>query len=360
MSSTNQSATDGQPIRLSGNNQCPEHEHLMKSLISIMSDPVFEVCLVDHKVISCNMAAQSLSGLSPRKIQGMSLAGLFENAAAVVKALNNRISLKTGVHFVNSKGEIVRTGMQCIYFHRQADAFALLVLHDIRDPVQEEKDHLNSQLLALEVLKTRSAFFLGQEYERERLARELHSHIGPILVSVKLGMEQKLTQRSKYLSRHDLNRLLETHKEAIKQVRIVSSRLAEGFLYQEDINQAIDHLISNYAEFSDIRFHCKKDKLPENLSTTVCYHLFQIIEEALTNMVKHANATRAGFRIKVMKEQAELVIQDNGDGHDKLVNKNSNGLWIMRQRAVLIGGHLEAESVRNRFFRIRLTFPLNP
>jgi signal transduction histidine kinase len=94
------------------------------------------------------------------------------------------------------------------------------------------------------------------------------------------------------------------------------------------------------------------------MSTTVSYHLFQIIEETLTNMVKHANATKASLRIKVHGNNVEVALQDNGDGVEKPVIKKGSGLWMMKERALLMGGKLRLESAKNRFFRIRLSFSL--
>lgn len=347
-----------QSIKLSASEESEAHERLIGSLIETMSDPVLEVNLSDRKLVGGNAAALALFGYPRRRLSGMDLVNILESPIPFFRALKNRVGLQTGVRLSNSSGGSFSAGIRCIFLHKQVDVYVLLVLHDIVDPQRAAKEAAARESLALEILKTRSAFFLGEEHERERLARELHSHIGPVMVSVKLGMEKMLSGRKKYISRRELRQLLEVHTASIKQVRIVTSRLAEGFQYEENINLAIESLIKSYAEFSDIRFFCKTDPLPAHMSTTISYHLFQIIEETLTNMVKHANATKASLRINVHGNKVDVTLQDNGDGAEKPVIKKGSGLWMMKERALLMGGKLRLESAKHRFFRIRLSFSL--
>lgn len=347
-----------QPIKLSVSEEIEAHEHLIGDLIETMSDPVLEVDLGDRKLVGGNAAALALFGYPRRKLADMDLVNILENPIPFFRALRNRVGLQTDVRLSNSSGGSFSAGIRCIFLRKQVEDYALLVLHDIVDPQRAAKDAAARESLALEILKTRSAFFLGEEHERERLARELHSQIGPVMVSVKLGMEKMLSGRKKYISRRELRQLLDIHTSSIKQVRIVTSRLAEGFQFEENINLAIESLIKSYAEFSDIRFFFKSDLLPAQMSTTLSYHLFQIIEEALTNMVKYANATKASLRIRVHNNEVSLVLQDNGDGVEKPNIKKGSGLWMMKERAKLIGGTLSLESAKDRFFRIRLSFSL--
>ena len=347
-------------LKLSDSADNMAHDQLIGNLIEVMGDPVLEVRLADFGMEGGNTAASVVFGYSRKKLREMVLADLLASPLPLMRALKRRVSTLGGVVFTDKQGHSLRAGIQCIYFRKQHEYYALIIVQDIVDKQKEARDREDMQRLALEVLKTRSAFFLGEEHERERLARELHSHIGPVMVSVKLGLEQLLYGRKKHISRRELKRLLNIHTDAIKEVRIVTSRLAEGYGYQEDINKAIVHLINNYCDFSDIRISCKLDPLPDDLPVDVAFHLFQIIEEALTNMVKYANATRATFRIKRSANQVEMVLQDNGQGHNKPLIMVGKGLWMMQQRARLIGGHLVVESVSQSFFRIRLVFSLRP
>ena len=347
-------------LRLSDNADNLAHDQMIGQLIEVMADPVLEVRMADFGLEGGNTAASVLFGYSMKKLRGMAFAELLANPVPLLRSLKRRVSTVGGVMFTDKEGHTLRAGIQCIYFRRQYEDYVLIILQEIVDKRKEAREREDLQKLALEVLKTRSAFFLGQENERERLARELHSHIGPVMVSVKLGMEQLLYGKKKHISRRELKRLLDIHTDAIKQVRIVTSRLAEGYGYQEDINKAIEQLIKNYCDFSDIQIACKLDPLPVDLPVDTAYHLFQIIEEALTNMVKHANATKATFSIKRSDNQVEVVLQDNGQGHDKPLIMVGKGLWMMQQRAKLIGGHIAVKSVNQSFFRIRLSFSLRP
>ncbi|MFO7998990.1 MAG: ATP-binding protein, partial [Bacteroidales bacterium] len=212
--------------------------------------------------------------------------------------------------------------------------------------------------LALEVLHTDSAFFMGEEYERRRLERELHGHIGPMMVSVKLDMEKNLAGEQKTIPRKELERMHRQLGEAITELRVATSRLAEGFQYQTDPVLAIGKLMDKFREYGEMKVFCRMDPLPENLDMSLRYHLFRIVEEGLTNIVKHADATKIVLRMRVSDGWLQMHLHDNGRGVGEQSIKSGPGLRLMQKRAELLSGTIRFESAKGRYFKLKLEVPL--
>ena len=309
-------------------------------------------------VVEANPAACSLFGIREKHFVSKPSALLFNDLAALKKVIRRSGGFLGGTECIKGDGRVFRADLGISYMSTKPHSQAMIVFWHIVDAEQAEKDRQWRETLVLERIHTESAFFLGEEYERKRLARELHGHLGPMMFAVKLGLEQLLARGKSYISRKQLKNILAQHTDAIKESRIMTSRLSEAFLPEDDINAAIHSLVQRYDDPGLLSIYCKADRLPGDLSSGFRYHLMQIIEESLTNVIKHAAASRVSIRLSAGKKDVELYVLDNGQGASGRFFKPGRGLHIMQQRAALMGGNMRIETTENRYFKVFFTAPL--
>ena len=187
-----------------------------------------------------------------------------------------------------------------------------------------------------------------QESERRQIARELHDEIGQTLTGLTVGLrllEREASQPEAVLARvADLERTTNSVSESLHGLAInlrPASLDHVGLIAA--LRQHIDNFRTRYnleTQFEVIGFTQKR--LPLNMETTI----YRIVQEALTNVVRHAQASRVDIVLKWDNNKLITIIEDNGCGFDprSVVEKNRLGLLGMRERAEMVGGSLVVES----------------
>jgi signal transduction histidine kinase len=185
----------------------------------------------------------------------------------------------------------------------------------------------------------------AQELERKGLARELHDETGQALTSILLGLkplEEALTDHPALAA---LAELREQVVSALQNVRRLAVELRPAVLDDFGLVPALERLTDSFAEQSDSRvdFHSAlgETRLPSEVETT----LYRVVQESLTNIVKHANAHNISVSIAPRGSTVAAVIEDDGAGFDqRAVSGESVGLLGMRERLSFVDGRLEIES----------------
>jgi PAS domain S-box-containing protein len=184
--------------------------------------------------------------------------------------------------------------------------------------------------------------------ERERLARDLHDSVTQSLYSLTLFAEagQRLI-RSGDLERAEgyLARLGETAQDALKEMRRLVYELRPPALEREGLVGAIQRRLGAVERRVGVKAHLLVDDMIK-LPASVEEGLYHIAQEALNNTLKHAAATSVTVRIRVVDEQVELEVVDNGIGFDPDTAGNGGGMGLvnMRERAKELGGTLRTVS----------------
>ncbi|MGA0609159.1 cache domain-containing protein [Caldimonas sp. KR1-144] len=202
----------------------------------------------------------------------------------------------------------------------------------------------------------------SQEEERAYVSRELHDSTSQTLVSVKLLTESALDRMpvADGGARAPLQRALQRLNEALLEVRGMSHRLRPAMLDQLGLRAALRNLGEEMCGHGGQRFelHGGEDLAdpPEAIKTV----LFRVTQEALTNIRKHAAATRVTIELDGDRRGLRLVIEDNGRGFDAQAMAEHPGRGIglsnMRERIATIGGSFEIESQPGRT-RVRAEIP---
>ena len=185
----------------------------------------------------------------------------------------------------------------------------------------------------------------AQESERKRLARELHDETGQALTSILLGLKPLEVSMADDQSRAALAELREHVVAALQDVRRLAVELRPAVLDDFGLVPALERLTDAFAEQTNIRvdFHSAlgDTRLPNEVETA----LYRVVQESLTNIVKHANAQRVSVSIARRPSGAAAVVEDDGKGFDqRTLREDGLGLLGMRERLGLIDGRLEIES----------------
>ena len=185
----------------------------------------------------------------------------------------------------------------------------------------------------------------GQELERRRLARELHDETGQALTSILLGLKA-LEERSKDpASRAATEELRELVVSTLRDVRRLAVELRPSALDDFGLVAALERLAESFAEQTgisvDFQTALAGERLPEEVETA----LYRIVQESLTNVVKHAQARRVSILLARKDGAVKAVVEDDGQGFDPAEQTDEGyGLMGMRERLALLGGRLEVES----------------
>ena len=185
----------------------------------------------------------------------------------------------------------------------------------------------------------------AQELERRGLARELHDETGQALTSILLGLKPLEEALKDHPARAALAVLRGLVVGALQDVRRLAVELRPAVLDDFGLGPALERLTDSFAEQRDIRvdFHSAlgETRLPNEVETT----LYRVVQESLTNIVKHANARNVSVSVARREFTVAAVIEDDGAGFDqRAVREGGVGLLGMRERLALVDGRLEIES----------------
>jgi signal transduction histidine kinase len=185
----------------------------------------------------------------------------------------------------------------------------------------------------------------AQELERQRLARELHDETGQALTSILLGLKPLEEALADHPAQATLTGLREQVVSALQDVRRLAVELRPAVLDDYGLVPALERLIDAFGEQSDTRidFHSAlgEARLPSDMETA----LYRVVQESLTNIVKHANAKHVSVSLARRTTGVAVVIEDDGAGFDlRAVREDGIGLLGMRERLALLDARLEIES----------------
>ena len=185
----------------------------------------------------------------------------------------------------------------------------------------------------------------AQELERRRLARELHDETGQALTSILLGLKSLEDVNGETELAESTSRLRELVVTTLQDVRRLAVELRPTALDDFGLVPALERLVETFREQTGIEVDLEprlgEERLPSDVETT----LYRITQEALTNVVKHANAERVSIVLTRRNGTISAVIEDDGQGFEEGSGSgNRLGLLGMRERVALVDGRLTVES----------------
>jgi len=185
----------------------------------------------------------------------------------------------------------------------------------------------------------------GQEQERRRLSRELHDETGQALTSILLGLKAIEETQGTERFATALAELRELVTVTLQDVRRLAVELRPKALDDFGLVPALERLTTGFAEQTGIETHLEsrlgEGRLPSETETV----LYRVVQEALTNIVKHAQAEHVSLVLQSKPGRVSAVIEDDGRGFSTEEERDGGlGLVGMRERVALVGGRVEIES----------------
>ena len=202
----------------------------------------------------------------------------------------------------------------------------------------------------------------AREKERTAIAREIHDELGQALTALKIDLswlKKRLPKNQKSLLEKEAS-MSELVESTIQTVKKISSELRPGILDHLGLTAAIEWQAEEFQKRTGIQ--CGVSIVPEEIvpdrdrSTTI----FRIFQETLTNITRHAKATKVSVRLEQEDGRLVLEVKDNGKGisEKQLSDSKSLGLMGIRERAASWGGHVNMKGVRNGGTTVIVHIPL--
>ena len=210
------------------------------------------------------------------------------------------------------------------------------------DPEVAELTHaFNDMLDRLEFERRDSArrALAAQERERRRIARELHDEVGQVLTAVVLELDRAGVEEAR-----------EAVRASLEDVRGIARRLRPEVLDDLGLASALASLTNDVGRQADVEVERVLDLAGADLSDEEELVVYRVVQEALTNAVRHGGA----HRVSVVVRAGEVVVSDDGAGFEVGQASDGSGLLGMRERAVLIGAALSVTSRRGEGTTVRM------
>lgn len=262
-----------------------------------------------------------------------------------VNAVLLRASLRPldGLTALMERVDLLRPGERLAVSGNGNVAHLIRTFNDMLDRLETEHGASSAQALA------------AQEGERQRIAQELHDEIGQSLTAVLLGLKRTVDRAPEDL-RDELRTVQETVRASLDEVGQVARRLRPGVLEDLGLLSAIRALATDFSEASQVPITRRLDQRLPALSTSAELVLYRIAQESLTNIARHAGASRVDLSLTGERGGVVLHITDDGRG----LNGSGEGAGIrgMRERALLIGARLTLGPAPAGGTEVRLVVPV--
>ena len=322
-------------------------------LVPIARETVIEkmgsgIIVVDRmkRLIDINPQARKSLHLSEKVDIGQALANISPELEGLIPEEEDDSLSQTEFTLIDEDNEkhYYEIYLSLIRDYRKEHIAWVLILNDITD-LKMAREQINQQKQELAVMD-----------ERGRMARDLHDNLGQILSfsSIQIqAVRQELKKDNQDLADQYLKRLNEIIKDAHKDIREYVYNIRNNSYYKKGFIFLMKKEIAEFKENSNLEI---KLKIPErlcldSLGTEEKMQLLHIVKEALTNVLKYAEADTVTISLNKKEDAMKMSIADNGKGIDETFNSGS-GLSIMHERAHLIGGQLKISSKAGRGTKI--------
>jgi signal transduction histidine kinase len=200
-----------------------------------------------------------------------------------------------------------------------------------------------------------------QEQERMRVAREIHDDLGQALTALKMdviGLVEKSPPAPELAPMID--RIGLTLENAVTAVQRISSELRPSILDDLGLFAAIEYEAQTFEERTGIECELSIPETPPAVEKAAATAIYRMVQEALTNVARHSNASRVELRVRERGEELLLEIRDDGRGitAEELADPASLGLAGIRERAEILGGTARIEGVPGRGTIVSVRLPL--
>jgi len=311
-----------------------------KQIFALLPLPVWVLDRATLRFLAVNEACVAHFGLPPQAFLGMAYTDLHrpEDVLDVRQKLGQHAP-SSGAHTWRqrrSTGDFTQTQVSWRPVAFDRIPAILMVAHPAGN-VQQFVDEAEASRARLEALSWR--LVKVQEAERSALARELHDEIGQLLTGLKF-LIASIAKGSP--SEEQSPEMMKIMNELIGRVRDLSMDLRPPMLEEVGLVPTLQWYFERYTARTKIQVSLVQDVFRTRFSDAIEIAAFRIIQEALTNVARHAQVDAVQVDLRVDPDGLWIVVEDQGQGFDPGTMRSgvSAGITGMQERAHLVGGHL--------------------
>ncbi|NOR68900.1 MAG: histidine kinase [Methylomarinum sp.] len=230
---------------------------------------------------------------------------------------------------------------------KEYDSIAKAINHmtDALDDTQKQNKALTQHSLEI------------QEEERQRLSQELHDEFGQSLAAIKV-MAVTVTHESTDIKKISRS-IVDICDHLVTVVRSMMKQLHPLILTELGLKATLEDLLNHWAErTSTLSFTLHCDDAVDNMDGTITIQIYRVIQECLTNIVRHANASHAIVSLTIEADSLYLQVTDDGQGCHLDATSSGFGLLGMKERIKLLGGNFSVHSSPNEGVKINAQIPI--
>ncbi|HET6255944.1 MAG TPA: PAS domain S-box protein [Puia sp.] len=371
---------------LTANKQAQDKIAYQARLMEDSSDAIFAVD-AGYRFVSFNKAAEALYGYDEAEVTGRSITEVLrtpmsdETRAEVREELldvgywkglvvyhsRNKGPLDIAVSISRTQDERGRIDgyiMVCRDMTERLQAEAKLrQFNEELERLVEEKT-LELQVSNTELRDLTSRLQRIREEERGAIAREIHDELGQQLTGLKMDLfwvSKRLDGQTSDQVRQKLRSTMSLLDETIQTVRRIATDLRPSILDDLGLIAAIEWQSQEFEKRAGIRTVFQSTVPEIEFPSDMAIGIFRICQESLTNVARHASASRVSITFDPVEGGVCMAISDDGNGLDPgRVNPKTLGLIGMKERALMMGGRLEMGNGDTKGFRLAVTVPLPP
>lgn len=215
--------------------------------------------------------------------------------------------------------------------------------------VSEQKARLDADRMSKEIES------LATELERTRIAQEIHDSLGHTLTSLNIQLEvaRKFSDRDQVRSTEALELAKQLASQSLTDVRTAIQSIRHPDF---DLKEAVNTLAKQIRQSQTLEVIV--DINDSDISTTIAYQLFRIIQECLTNVMKHAEASQVTVMLRKESKKIELVVSDNGKGLPTQEKSQGFGIRGMQERVESMHGTVEIQSQPGQGTNVQVNIPI--
>lgn len=233
----------------------------------------------------------------------------------------------------------------------------------IAEQEREIEIQKTEKILKEQELNTIDAMLSGQEKERQRLANDLHDNLGSTLATIKLHFDHLKNNQNnpKVDNKEEIFAKTEALlNQAYQKVRTIAHEKNSGVMANQGLLPAIQKLVNSISRKDGLQISIQDFGLDERLDNHIEITIFRIIQELITNVIKHAKASEINISLTNHDQNLTIIIEDNGCGFDPkmLPKKEGMGLSSIEKRVESLEGTFEIDSTIHQGTSIILNIPI--
>jgi PAS domain S-box-containing protein len=347
-------------------NRLEELEALESSILDAIPHAV--VGLHNRRFIFANNAVQTVFGWRPEELIGKSVRAIYcsdaeydEIARRFYDTLEKQRTYSTEFPCRHKDGHDLICMMRASRIgERLTEGRIVVTYEDITESKKAEKELEASR----EKMRNLSLHLQSvREEEQTHIAREIHDELGQSLTAFKMDLSwfgKRIAQEK--LLKDKIKSMSGLVDRTIESVRRISADLRPGLLDDLGLAAAMEWQTKEFAGRSGIACEADLDAEDIPLEKELATAIFRIFQETLTNIARHANATKVNVRLETRDGRVILEVADNGRGitRKQINDPKSFGIMGMRERALLWGGDVQVTGSRYKGTTVTVSIPLNP